>query len=210
MKKLKDKILIFLGFKKVYKIGERRSLGKDLKRVYTFAHFLYDIKYYFYEKPSTWWYNFKKNVKNLYVYRKIIWNDRTWGYDKLIDLIIFKLRLDANAFEKRNITESSATHVQEMRECANLLEKWIKDEYMDKYSEKHNEKWGKSDMIFETIDSDGTSRLINDTDEKLSPELREQKRTEYNEYSELADLERKRDLNNALRIMALHIEEWWD
>ena len=66
--------------------------------------------------------------KNVWKWRKILWNDRDWDYYYILESLRFKIEKTANAIEKGFwATEQSSRHVRRMRVCVKLLERILED-----------------------------------------------------------------------------------
>lgn len=164
-----------------------------------------------YYKTKIWheYYDFREGIKSLWRWRKVIWKDRTWGNHQILDILIFKLRIDAEAMKKREIVEGIHETYEQMTKVATLLENYNNDEYFNKHREKHDEKWGEDKHYFVELRS-GHFEWKSERDDRLSAEDLEKEKEESNNLREIAQQERKNDLKEAFKIMNDKLDEWWD
>jgi len=60
-------------------------------------------------------------IENIIRWFPLIWRDRWWDWSYLADMMEYKLRHDAEQFEKRGMSISSKRDARRMRICAELL-----------------------------------------------------------------------------------------
>lgn len=77
---------------------------------------------------KTLYYNIKYGIINLFLYFKIIWNDRQWDYAYLEELTLFKYKLMYKRMcSKNNIVDWSvydqAKNRKALKICINILER---------------------------------------------------------------------------------------
>lgn len=162
-------------------------------------------------KSKIWhsYYDFVEGIKSLWRWKKIIWKDRTWGNHQILDILIFKLKMDAEAMKKREIVEGIDETYEQMMRVATLLEKYNNDEYFTKYREEHDKKWGEDKHYFVELKS-GNFEWKSERDDTLSEEDLLKEKDEYNNLREVSRTERENDIKEAFKIMQEKIDEWWD
>lgn len=154
-------------------------------------------------------YDLIEGCKSLWRWRKIIWNDRTWGYDQILKILIFKLKIDSDAFLKNNRTTATTKMVAEMQEVIRLLERYKEDDYLKLEKIEHDAKWGEDKTYFVELES-GDYEWKSERDGLLSPEDLKQEQEEFRERMLRAQEAKEADLKNALKIIRKKLEGWWD
>lgn len=81
--------------------------------------------------------SFFNSIKNLIIYFPIIWKDRDWDYAYTTELLIFKLKKQANFINKYKRYKSWERDVQRINTVVSLLQKDLDEfyalEYFDYY-----------------------------------------------------------------------------
>ncbi len=170
-------------------------------------------RYFSVKRTRLWhlWYDLKEGIKSLWRWKKVIWKDRTWGDNQIVDILIFKLKIDSEAMRKRDIVASADKTYDKMQQVIKLLERYNKDDYMSKYHKLHEEKWGEDRTYFiKSEERNDWYEWKSERDEKLTPEQLEQEHKEYRAYMEKAAYEERKDLNDAFLIMKKNLPYWWD
>ncbi len=170
-------------------------------------------RYFSVKKSKVWhlWYDLKEGIKSCWRWKGVIWKDRTWGDNQIVDILIHKLKMDSEAMRKRDIVQSVDKTYLKMQQVVNLLERYNKDDYMSKYNELHDAKWGEDRTYFvKSEEHNDWCEWKSERDERLTPEQLEQEQAEYRVYSEKAAYEQRKDLNDALLIMKKNLPYWWD
>ncbi len=142
-----------------------------------------------------------KSIKNLIIWFPIIWKDRDWHGDYLLENIEFKLKQMSKFHKKHGYNVEADSIAEEMKELSKLIEKITNNDYK---SERMEELIDKVEFSFSSEkDSRGmyTLKSTGLTDE----ENKEMLDLEY----ELYKLKRK-DLDKVFDIMKERIEYWWD
>jgi hypothetical protein len=200
---------------------EKYDLSTDLpvtgKKLYIDDYFkdktfLEKVKIRFtYYKNKIWhsWYDFIEGIKSLWRWKKVIWKDRTWGNHQILDILIHKIEIDANAMYKRDIVEEADISYEQMMRVVTLLKRYNDDNYYTKAKDKHNEKWGEDKQYFIELQS-GNCEWKSEREDVLSPEDLVIEREEYNQILLDARDKRKEELKEALSIIEKHVDEWWD
>lgn len=189
-----------------YKTGKKIYLFKDY---YTrFQKFKNFFKFR-YRKIVDNYYDIKYGIKSMWRWRKAIWQDRTWGDRAILNILIFKLKLDAAAFKNRNIIEDSEIVANQMLEVATLLEKYQNNKYGDAARKAHDEKWGEDEHYFVELLS-GHFEWKSERDDRLNATDLEQEHLESRAIMENAEIERHADLKKALQLLEENLETWWD
>lgn len=72
-----------------------------------------EIKY-IYSKITSFWHNLTYGIKNLIYYFPIIWNDRHWDYEYMLDLLEAKIKQMRDGINKDNILANTDEYVKQM------------------------------------------------------------------------------------------------
>lgn len=138
---------------------------------------------------SSFWYDLKYGLKNLWNYKTVIWNNREW--DQAYILILLKEKLDfmIKDFEKTgiNIVKDIDVDIKYMKQCSFLLKRLIADDYTTK---EYNDYLDKIDYRWDTKLDNHTKMLI-------------KRNIKYEIYM------KEQDLNYFIKIFRKHYEGWW-
>lgn len=124
------------------------------------------------------------NIKRIFTWLPIIWNDRWFDYTYLLQIIEFKLRNDAKQYIKNGHCVDSDKYGRQMILAANLCERLTKDEYYSPWSVNLRKSIWK--------------RLSEEESKKFCWIVERE--------SEM----RKQDLDYLLTIFRKHAMNWWD
>jgi hypothetical protein len=160
-------------------------------------------------KISYSWYDLINGIKSMYRWRKAIWNDRTWGSSQIITILIFKIKMDRDAIQRRNLMEGTDARIESMNQVIAILEKYNSFDYDEEFRMNHEAKWGKDRHYFLEL-KDGNFEWRNERNEELTEDKLEIKQDELLRNIKAAEQLRKKDLADALFIMQREIDNWWD
>lgn len=191
-----------------YKDGKKLYLDDYFKDKTVFQKIKSKLSY-LQTKTLYSWYDLKNGIKSLYRWRKAIWNDRTWGHSQIIDILIFKIKMDRDAIKSRDLLEGTDARVESMTKVIGLLEKYNSFDYDEEFRISHEAKWGKDRHYFIELE-DGNFEWKSESDEKLTEEELNIKHDEQMKNTEAAEQLRKRDLGDAFTIMQRELDNWWD
>lgn len=149
---------------------------------------------------STAWWNFRRGVKNLWVYRKLIWQTADWDYAYLLELMEFKLRRMDDAIGNGCLLHRERK-AKQMRVCAELCRRIRKDEYYANLTGpvKYN-SWTTPceyrDAVQLHIEGYRNGVLMT--------------ASEARRFYAMAERNRKNDIEYLFLVMRKHLLEWWD
>jgi hypothetical protein len=151
-------------------------------------------------------------IRNLKEWFPIMWKDRDWDKDYIMDILIFKLKKNRDYMVRLGHT-SNENSIRTMTECIDLLEKihneW--ENYEEPAYKKHEEKWGKSDFYTEPYSENPKLYVLKDrNDERYNPQEIEEKRKDFLLASKIGGHKRKRDFQHAMEIFVNEFDSWWD
>ena len=96
----------------------------------------------------------KTGIKNLWKWRKVIWNDRDWDYGFLFKIMHAKLSFMQKEFETTNICVGQDKDAAQIKQTVELLYKLIADEYWklsEDFSKEHECKQKDLDTLLTII-----------------------------------------------------------
>ena len=83
-------------------------------------------------------------IKNLWRWRKVIYNDRDWDHWFIYEILKTKLQHQSEHFLKYAYTESAPQHAAEMKKCIELIELVQNETIIDRALQK--DIWTKEDL----------------------------------------------------------------
>ena len=149
------------------------------------------------------WWVFRKGVENIIAYAPIIWRDRDFDSNYLLELMEFKFRRMADSFDKYGHHENSEKDVAELKECAAICYRIREETHEEDFLAAHEAKWGKS-----VWHSSSTLMYFHrpnaDTEEKREQESQELEEG-YNEVERKIQVDLKR-----FGELFMNVRNWWD
>jgi hypothetical protein len=90
---------------------------------------LFEIKYFYYHNFASPYLQLKNGIRNLWLWRKVIWNDRWYDYQFIMDIIAFKLKQVESNWSKSNYIgwEEDQEKMRELLEILKTIRK-LEDE----------------------------------------------------------------------------------
>lgn len=173
-----------------------------------------------YKFNRTWYQNiyrsvlrFFRNVKRLFQWFPILWEDYDWDYVFLLDIMIFKLDKMAKHHEKNGMVVGSPFYAKQIAECARLLKRVKEDNYRDEIKEqlKFHEKYGELEVEINERRPGGRFQFSYQKGGVLLPEKLQQEAKEQSfNIHKLAEEQKEKELSKALKIINRKLFEWWD
>jgi hypothetical protein len=95
--------------------------------------------------------NFFCNIKRLFIWLPVIWKDREFDYQFLLNIMIFKLKQMEKYHMRSEIlmSDDKKRILSGLRTSINLLEKTYDDTYAMEYLNEIERRFGKENLIFE-------------------------------------------------------------
>jgi hypothetical protein len=90
-------------------------------------------RWWSYTRLGSWWIDFRNGIKQLFKWRKVIYDQRDWNYNGIYDLMEFKLKLLKEGIEDRDLTVGVEDDVKWMNTTLKLIDR-VKNNY---YEEEH-------------------------------------------------------------------------
>jgi len=143
----------------------------------------------------------KYGLKNLWFYRKIIWNDRWFDHSYLLRMMEIKLQNMSQNWDKSIYVdwEKDKATIDEALILLNLL---IEDQFLEKAMNLMNEKYGKLEMNLD----DNSTVLFTRGGRPETPEERD----DWKICHEFAEEEKKKTQDKFFKLFAENYEKWWD
>ena len=159
-------------------------------------------------------YDIENGIRNLILWTPTIWKDRNWDGYYILTILIKKIELQRECIMKNNIIHPDELKVMDddMSRCLSLLKK-VNDEwenYEKPFIDEHDKKWGKRNFEFAPVEGTNNFSMEIRNSRDLSDADKEQERKEYLDGMSNAGEQRKKDLKEAMNIIASHVDEWWD
>lgn len=158
-----------------------------------------------FHKIRTKYRQFKRGIKNLIRWRKIIFRDQDWDYEFIYELLYKKLEHMEQFFRSDHtysaLAEETANEIKLVKEA---LERLIKHEYLDEELKEYHNTYGEDDELWTTepIEGKNSSRLVwTENQEQLDM---------FGAASKRADKREQEDLDFVFSYMREHIQRWWD
>jgi hypothetical protein len=86
------------------------------------------------------WYDINYGIGNFYRWRKVIWNDRNWGYDGLLNVMEAKMEMFRKKFVENDMVADIQFMNRDLKIAIKLIQR-IRDEYYQmEYHEYHDEE----------------------------------------------------------------------
>jgi hypothetical protein len=126
-------------------------------------------------------------VKRLWLWKDIVWNDYDWDWEPLAKVIAFKLRR-MEPVMRNGIHVNGERHAREIAICYTLLERLMRDEYLDDVVRHAGIPW--------PLD--------------LHTALTDDERRRFSVAVKKADEQAKADLELFGKMLTRHLRSWWD
>jgi hypothetical protein len=152
-----------------------------------------------------------RGIKNIFIWTPILIEDRQWDHTFVLMILKKKFELMEKYFLKYGHHVGSNKDAKNIRFAINLLDKLIKDDYMENAFIPHKKKYGEGKMIFKNIPNSKSSELLIEYDVKTNTlKEKEQERQLFLKCSKQEDYLRKQDLEILFKHLHKHLFSWWD
>lgn len=163
------------------------------------------------KKINDLYYNVKHGVRNLWYWKKVIWEDRWYDYIFLLDMMRHKLK------HTERMTREFGCHINHVRDAdkmkiaINLLDRIMEDDYYERAVKTLHEQYGEPEMHWSDVEEDANLTKLDITHENIKTE---EDQTDYNKRFREASLrqakQKQGDINYLFKFMAKHLQSWWD
>ena len=155
--------------------------------------------------------NLQHGLCNLWYWLPTIWRDRDWDSYFLYTIMQKSIRSLRKGIHKRNIHVWCEKKVQSMRICEALIDRLMKDEYIDIVFCRHDKKWGDLEVTHKQCeDNPELYQMLFHRDGAKTEEQKKQEHTEWLVLSGVMDSVQNRDRHWLFSIMEKYIDRWWD
>ena len=98
----------------------------------------------------------------------VIWQDRDWDQWFLYKMLHFKLKRMERLQRKYGHCVQNEKYADQIKLAASLLQRLMKDEYLENALKPHEEKWGDSEFVWTPKSDDEEYSLLNIKVEKAN------------------------------------------
>lgn len=152
---------------------------------------------------------FFKNIKRIFEYLPVVWNDRDWDEHYIYKILKYKIERTRRENLRGNHLHKNR-YAKQMRTCEILLDRLAKDNYFDKLNEKHEKKWGELKVDFLPVNPDsGYGQIDLSHPNAKTAEQKEQQSKEFKRIMKQENMLRKQDLDLFAKIFARNSRNWW-
>jgi hypothetical protein len=155
--------------------------------------------------------NVKYGIQNLIKWFPVIWQDRDWDHWFIFKIFHFKLKEVEKLQREYGNAVTHEKIADQIKLAVLLLDRLIKDEYLENVLKPHEKKWGESEMIFTPIEGNKEYSSMDFKVEKANTkEEIEQESKERSIIYKHSDVLKQQDLDMLFKHMRKYIECWWD
>jgi len=126
-------------------------------------------------------------VRRLWLWRDVVWNDYDFDWEPLARVIVFKLRR-MEPVMRGGMGAGGERHAREVAICAALLERVLRDEYLDDVARHAGIPWPLT----------------------LNTQLTDDERRHFSAATKKADEQVRADLELFGKMFTRHLRSWWD
>lgn len=162
------------------------------------------------------WFRPKKFLTKIFSYVSLVWRTGDYDFDActIYPLLQLKLGRIYKAMEEGYAVQSKE-EMQALRICIKLCDRLYKDEYMNRWWRKHEEKWGVIKINWKPYSYDKNGEVsshecITSRPKANTKELRNQEREEFMAWGTLENKIREREKKWLFDTMNKYIRRWWD
>lgn len=153
------------------------------------------------------YYQIKYCIRNLWIYRKLIWNDRHWDHSFLYDMLAFKLEEMSKFYAKYSSWTEKDEHVALMKSASEMCKRIAKQNYCEKEWDEHSKKFPSTWKFTQCEDNPQLSKL------NIEYETPGADEASYQDILRIEKLEEElinKDMDELFQILKEHSRSWWD
>jgi len=152
----------------------------------------------------------KEGIINLIKWFPVIWKDRWWDDHYIFVILQFKLSDMEKKYRKDSIHLYKDHTADKMKLCVMLLNRIIKDDYLENALMFHNKKWGDLRIITTPTEGSRTCSLeFRSENATGETQIKEENKARMKWY-EHSENQKNQDIDMLFNKMAKHIQGWWD
>lgn len=149
-------------------------------------------------------------LRNLKKWLPIIWYDRNWDYEFLLEILGTKLHNMAEFFDSdRAMSMDHRKVARQLRICGDLCSRIQNDDYSKVPLKAHTKKWGELKMETEPAESN-LRRVIFSRPRAVTEKQKLQEGIEARRIFREAEQQRQADINYLCNMISKHLLCWWD
>lgn len=152
--------------------------------------------------------NIKRGIKNLIKWTPVVWKDRDYDYQPLLEMMKFKLENMEDFFRNKGIAADAEERADEMKVCIDLLDRLINDVHFKEAYDAFHEKWGEGKITFE--DEGEYCKMDINYSKVKTPEDEEEKNKDLMHSAKMEDIKRKNDMRDLFDTLYGKLLTWWD
>ena len=130
---------------------------------------------------------FKRGIHNIIKWFPVIWKDRDWEWEYLMEIIKFKLKNMEYLFRNHGISIGSEHRADEMKEVIELIDKILNHNYLKETSK-------------------GNENLLHMNVNNMTYEQKEKLHSLFDKADKLI----QNDINKTFDLIKSNIRKWWD
>lgn len=142
-------------------------------------------------------------------YREFLREDEDYDWQYIIRLLRYKLERTKNHIVEHDIIDDATKVGKEIQAVVDLLKRIEEDKYFEELHKPFLKKYGNPKLVLEKC-KNGTNSSITFKYSKETLKNRSQRMKEQNRLAKLEHQLRKKDLEQAFKLMSNNIFGWWD
>jgi hypothetical protein len=182
-------------------------------------------------RRQTWWYktyeffrfNLPRFFKNIWIFRKVLWNHRWWDYRYTLEVLRTSLEvMERGMHNGIEVRESRDKKIAKMQRVIQIIKNVEGDLYLEMAEEKLGKKYMTGDWEFEPVEGkEGVSQLkdnLTPAQEKVNKKISDlSRKLESDEWNELWNILKGQDYQKIPKDVEFNkwfngsgLNTWWD
>jgi hypothetical protein len=156
------------------------------------------------------WYDFRRGVKNLWNYKKVVWNTGDFDYAYILRMQKFQLERLLKVLENGNeVDEYRLPKVEDIKRCIELINNQLEDNFAERCGYDTSRHTMGFTPIDETLDGEKLFKMVNtnpnpQSDKEMTEIFAKARELEKKEWDELWDTIKNGNKSN------FGLNSWWD
>jgi hypothetical protein len=152
--------------------------------------------------------NFKYGIINLIKWFPVVWKDRDWDHEFILDILKFKLTNVENMFRHHGNHVDSEKDADNVHKAILYLDRMISFDYDENVFKHHDKKWGQIET--KTMERNGRSCFDITRSNIKTVENEKKEHKEYRRLSKIVEKQEVQDYEMFFNHLKKHIRSWWD
>lgn len=165
------------------------------------------IKYRVLDIISYIQYDIPRGIKNLIRWFPLIWSDRDFDYHFLLSLLKQKITFLKDNFKGEKYRNENL--IKDLMVAENLIKRIIEDKYEGFLLDKHSEKYGDMEFLFEDIPNSTNKLMVTDYTKPLSEVEKKEAKKERGEIYKYSTKQKNNDVDYLFKHISKNILNWW-